>query len=120
ALSAERSARAAREAAERLWLAYPAQARANRFDGVLGRKAKSLQAIATAAQIRPSLELRSEAIATLAVFDLKETEVLRPLTPGLKMVDFSSDLEEYSVLDGDKLRFFNTRTGSEVRRTVLP
>src|SRR5262245_47779303 len=67
ALRAARQTELAREANERgrqeLWKSYLAQAHAGRLSRVVGSKASGLEAIAAAAAIRPSLELRNEAIA---------------------------------------------------------
>jgi WD40 repeat protein len=69
---ASRVAIAAREeATEKLWASYLAQARAQRWSGKPGRRFDSLQAIASAAAIRPSLELRNEAIADMALADIR-------------------------------------------------
>jgi serine/threonine protein kinase/WD40 repeat protein len=65
-------AQAARQQAEGdLWKALLAEARALRLGGELGRKTRGLEAIAQAARIRTSRELVNEAIAHLALFDLK-------------------------------------------------
>jgi WD40 repeat protein len=66
----ERARNAEHQANEKLWAAHLAQAQAERLSGVAGRRAKSLQAISAAARLRPSLELRNEAIAALALLDL--------------------------------------------------
>jgi WD40 repeat protein len=66
----EKSAKIA--ATEKLWDSYLAQARSQRYSGRPGRRFDSLRAIASAAAIRPSLELRNEAIACLAVTDIRQ------------------------------------------------
>ncbi len=63
-------ARAA-EATDRLWHAYLAEARATRWSGRPGQRFDSLKAVAAAAAIRPSSELRDEAIACMALSDLR-------------------------------------------------
>jgi len=63
-------ARAA-EATDRLWHAYLAEARATRWSGRPGRRFDSLKAVAAAAAIHPSSELRDEAIACMALSDLR-------------------------------------------------
>lgn len=66
-----RAAEAAKSGETRkLWDSYLAQARAQRWSGGSGRRFDSLKAIASAVAIRPSLELRNEAIASLALDDL--------------------------------------------------
>jgi predicted Ser/Thr protein kinase len=57
-------------AVEALWAALNAQARANRFSGQPGQRVDTLEAIRRAAEIRPSVQLRSEAIAALGVPDV--------------------------------------------------
>jgi signal transduction histidine kinase len=64
----EEAARAERE----LWNASLAQARAERFSGQMGHRSRALDALAIAAKVRPSLELRNEAIAALASLDIEE------------------------------------------------
>lgn len=59
------------EAVEELYSSYLAQARANRWSGRAGRRFDSLEALTKAAAIRPSLELRNEAIACLALPDVR-------------------------------------------------
>src|SRR5262249_55437576 len=57
----------AREAREELWKASLQQARAERRSGQIGQRLAGLAALARAAAIRPSVELRTEAIACLAL-----------------------------------------------------
>jgi eukaryotic-like serine/threonine-protein kinase len=72
ARNAEQAEREAKEEAlERLRGSYLAQARAGRFSRQPGQQFDSLEALAKAARIRPSLELRNEAVACMAVPDLK-------------------------------------------------
>jgi eukaryotic-like serine/threonine-protein kinase len=70
----ERARRAAvsaeHTAVSRLWDSYLAQARARRWSGLSGRRVESLRAITNAVAIHPSVELRNEAIAALALPDL--------------------------------------------------
>lgn len=74
-----REAEAARAVAERaqrglkqeLYASLLAEARANRWSGRAGRRFDSLEAVRQAAAIRPSLELRNEAIACLALPDIR-------------------------------------------------
>ena len=74
-----RAAEAARAVAERaqqglrqeLYKSRLAEARANRWSGRAGRRFDSLEAIRQAAAIRPTPELRNEAIACLALPDIR-------------------------------------------------
>ncbi len=59
------------EANRRLWQSYLAQARAARSTRKVGRRFDSLAAIRQAAMMRPSLELRNEAIAAMALSDIR-------------------------------------------------
>jgi WD40 repeat protein len=66
--TARQRADAARQnATRRLWSSYLAQARAGRWSRRPGQRYASLAAIARAARIRPTLELRNEAIASMAL-----------------------------------------------------
>ena len=59
------------QATRKLWDSYLAQARANRWSGRAGRRFESLDVLKKAAEIRPALELRNEAIGCLALPDLR-------------------------------------------------
>ena len=95
---AEKEARLAQvQLTGQLWESYLAQARANRLSGRLGRRFDSLTALAKAAAIRPSPELRDEAIAALALSDVRLirratnffAEQIRPV--------FDARLERYAI-----------------------
>jgi signal transduction histidine kinase len=94
----ERVEQAEQTAHERLWQSYLAQARAERLSIRAGRRTDALTAISNAAAIRPSLALRNEALASLALADL-EPEVIRPLgrTGYSGGYSFDPALEHYSV-----------------------
>jgi WD40 repeat protein/tRNA A-37 threonylcarbamoyl transferase component Bud32 len=100
-----RAQEAEKEKTERLWGSYLDQARAGRWSGQPGRRFKSLEALASASSIRPSLELRNEAVACLGLADarlLRSWDVSRPpdgfftATPDLKHY-------AYSLRNGDVL-----------------
>ncbi len=61
------------EAQEGLWASHLAQARAGRFSRQPGQRFDSLEALTKAARHRPSLELRNEAIACMALADIRTT-----------------------------------------------
>jgi serine/threonine protein kinase/WD40 repeat protein/tetratricopeptide (TPR) repeat protein len=88
---------AKQEATDKLWGSYLAQARASRWSGQAGRRFTSLAALGRAAAIRPSLDVRNEAIACMALADLRR--MIRPLPPsvpsGLALA-FDSTLEHYA------------------------
>jgi len=71
AFAAVRLARSEQRITEQLWESYLQQARAGRLGGRPGRRFDSLTAIKKAAVLRPSIELRNEAIASLALLDLR-------------------------------------------------
>jgi serine/threonine protein kinase/WD40 repeat protein len=56
---------------ERLWESSLAQARASRQGSTPGRRALALEAVRKAAEIRPALALRNEAVAALALDDVE-------------------------------------------------
>jgi serine/threonine protein kinase/WD40 repeat protein len=89
----------ARSLRERLHESELARAQAQRTSGRPGRRFESLESIGRAARIRPSDGLRDEAIAALALADLREVLVRSgvPL-PGATRV-FDPDLERYAVPD---------------------
>jgi serine/threonine protein kinase/WD40 repeat protein len=62
---------AKKDATEKLWGSYAAEARARRLSRESGMSFESLAAIQKAAAIRPSLKLRNEAIAALAQADIR-------------------------------------------------
>ncbi len=62
---------AERDTRERLWESRLAQARAGRASRLPGQRFRSLEALAEAARIRPSRELRNEAVACLALADVR-------------------------------------------------
>jgi eukaryotic-like serine/threonine-protein kinase len=95
-LNAERN-----RALAHLWSAYLAQAHAGRSGHQGGRRFKSLEVLAEAAKIRVTSELRNEAIACLALADLRP---VRPLATTAHEDDgFAVDpaLERYALGDGD-------------------
>ena len=95
-LRAERNARTARE---QLWHSLLGQAQAGRLSGQFGRKRAGLEAITAAAAIRPTAELRDEAIAHLALFDLQPDPRPRPLTNGLSLPTFDDEVTKYAAVD---------------------
>lgn len=82
------------EAAEHL-----AQARAFRWSGKVGQRFLSLQELAAAARHRPSLELRNEAIACLALTDLRLAKSWDGFPPGTQVMAFDSELKQYARSD---------------------
>ncbi len=95
------ASRRAQDATERLWQAYLAQARAGRRSGRDGQRFDSLKAIASAGAIRPSPELRDEAIACMALADLRLARRWTWLHPGDPHVQFDAALEHCAGDDGE-------------------
>jgi WD40 repeat protein len=67
----ERAEEAERDKTEKLWQTYLEQARAVRFSGRIGQRFDGLKALAAAAKIRPDPRLRDEAIACMALPDIR-------------------------------------------------
>ncbi len=97
----DRAIRAESDATDKLWDSYLAQARAERWSGRAGRRFDSLDAIAKAAAIKPSEELRHEAIASLALPDMRVARrwKLNPAPPGAVTISFDDRLERYATYD---------------------
>jgi WD40 repeat protein/Tfp pilus assembly protein PilF len=75
ALEQSRLARKAeQEGLERLWGSYLTQARAGRAGVQSGQRYNGLEVLSRAARIRPALALRNEAIACMALDDLREVD----------------------------------------------
>ena len=90
------------DATEKLWTSYLAEARARRASGRAGQRFDSLDAVRKAAAIRPNLAVRNEAIACLAVSDLrvsKQTTLKGHPPDDLACFDFT--LEKYAVGEKD-------------------
>ncbi len=91
-----RAEKAEAEETERVWATSLAQARAENLSTKMGHRAAALEAVRTAAKIRPSLELRNEAIAALALVDLVP-EVQWPLQPNAYGFECDPDFKYYVV-----------------------
>lgn len=91
-----RAERAEAQAQERSWQAFLAQARAERLSPEAGHRSRALHAISNAAAIRPSVELRDEAIASFTLRDLEKV-VSWPLRPGALGFYFDPQMEHYIV-----------------------
>ena len=100
-VSAARLKQADRVRTEEMYRSYLDQIHAKRQNGVAGHRQEGLDLIAKAVAIRPSLELRNEAIATLATMDVRPGR-----TWNLPNVDswipyyFDGKFERYAVPDG--------------------
>jgi WD40 repeat protein/tRNA A-37 threonylcarbamoyl transferase component Bud32 len=97
----DRAENAEQDAVEKLWGSYLAQARAGRWSGRAGQRFESLDALANAAAIRPSPELRDEAVACMALADLRVSKRIRldrPVGSGMGVV-FDPAAEHYVLHD---------------------
>lgn len=93
-----RAATAEHEMRETLSSARLSEARARRASGQPGRRFQSLAAISNAAIVRPSLELRNEAIAALALVDAQPVKTW-DRTAEREHLWFSPRLDRYAGLN---------------------
>ncbi|HKS36029.1 MAG TPA: serine/threonine-protein kinase, partial [Verrucomicrobiae bacterium] len=98
-LAAVRIKRAESRATEKLRDSYLSEARATRAGTRDGRRFHALEVIAKAAAIRPSLELRNEAIAALALTDLKLAWRKDGLIAGEQFVCLDHELRRFALAD---------------------
>jgi WD40 repeat protein len=115
-IEARRARKAERTANDHLIKAYLAQARAGRISGVSGQRVESLKAIAAAAKLQPSMELRNEAVAALALVDLEDWYWReRPVNH----VAFDPALERYAVGNGQgEIAVYRVGDDAELMRFV--
>ncbi len=107
----------AKEATDRLWDSYLAQAHAGRWSGRAGRRFESLEALRKAAAIRPSLELRNEAIACMALVDLRVARELLDLRNGQPGAAFDMGYLRYARPDAKgAIRVRRVADGAELMR----
>lgn len=78
-----------------------AQARAGRYSGRPGRRFASLQAIARAVTIAPSVDLRNEAIACLALADINPLPAWAGFERGGHELGFDRRFERYAQIERD-------------------
>lgn len=102
---------AERETVQKLWQSYLSQARANRWSGRAGRRFESLSVLAKAAEIRPSLELRNEAIACMALADLRVAHAWKGRPPGTALASVDQRFE--LLARGDKQGGISVRRVSD-------
>src|SRR5262249_47141011 len=80
---------------ESMWQAKLAEARAIRFQDQAGRRFGALQSLAEAARIRPAKELRDEAIAALALLDVRSARELPVDSGDGGCLDFDDEYKLY-------------------------
>jgi eukaryotic-like serine/threonine-protein kinase len=97
----QRAQQAERDQSRLLYESLLAQARAGRFSGRPGRRFDSLAAIARAAAINPSAELRDEAIACLALADVHPLPEWNGSAVGGSEMGFDDRFERYAQIETD-------------------
>jgi serine/threonine protein kinase/WD40 repeat protein/Tfp pilus assembly protein PilF len=116
----ERAHAAEIDGREKLFTSYVAQARASRFSRRPGQRFAALRALAEAAKIRRTPELRDEAIACLALPDLDEIHRSPEAFRGIRLA-FDPNLEHYAALDWDGVvSVRRVADDREVRRLPSP
>jgi len=91
------------DATEKLWASYLAEARARRTSGREGQRFASLEAVRKAATIHADLNLRNEAIACLAISDVRVSKqaVFKGNSQNVllwnDLVGYDFNLEKYAV-----------------------
>ena len=98
----QRTLKALGEARENLRDAHLKGARANRFSGRPGRRFDSLDALAKAAAIRPSADLRDEIIASLTLPDVRLTKTIPRGFEQQRSAIFDEALDRYATDTEDK------------------
>src|SRR5262249_3622354 len=88
-----------RELRDKLVDSHLARARAGRWSRRPGQRYGGLEALAEAATIRPSPELRDEAIACMALVDLRLARRWKADKPGVPPSAFAARLRRYVHLD---------------------
>ncbi len=111
----ERASRAETLGREKLFAAHLAEARASRYSRRPGQRFASLHALAEAAKVRVTPELRDEAIASLALTDLDELYRSPHLFDGALQA-FAPNLERYARLDRDGVLTLRRVEGDAVIR----
>jgi eukaryotic-like serine/threonine-protein kinase len=91
--------RAESRATEKLHESYLSEAKVTRSGTRAGRRFHALDVVSKAAAIRPSLELRNEAIAALALTDLKMVWQKNGLVPADQFVCLDRELRRYALAD---------------------
>jgi signal transduction histidine kinase len=115
-----RAEKAEAEETEKVWNASLAQARAENLSVKMGHRAAALEAVRTAAAIRPSLELRNEAISALALVDLVP-EVQWPLKANAYGFECDPEFKYYVVrYEQTVLSMYRFQDNSHVRDFPMP
>jgi WD40 repeat protein len=89
-----------RDAREQLFLALWNQARAGRFSRRMGQRLDTLAALAETARLQPDERLRDEAIAALALPDVRRVPGWRSTPPGTTTLAYGGQYRIYARTDG--------------------
>ncbi|MGV3756458.1 MAG: protein kinase domain-containing protein [Verrucomicrobiota bacterium] len=100
--NATRTEAALEQARASLWQAHFDRARAQRQTRLIGQRVKTLEAIRAAVAIRPSAELRDEAIAAFALPDFEPENNWRALPSGTVRAAMDPTLRHYAQIAGNK------------------
>lgn len=105
-----------------LYQAHLAEANAVRQSGRVGQRTQALAAIAAAAKINPTPELRNEAIAAMALPDLELLGTLDaiPEQNAVHAYDFVSDLLLTARRDSREILRYHIQTGETLEPIRLP
>jgi eukaryotic-like serine/threonine-protein kinase len=98
--NASRTETALEQAKSALWQAQFDRARAQRQTRLMGQRVKTLEAIRAAVAIRPTAELRNEAIAALALPDLEPEDNWRAVPADTLVAASDPQLRHYALLTG--------------------
>ncbi len=113
-----------RDAKDKLWDSLYEQARARRFSRQMGQRLDSLDALEKATRIRPDERLRDEAIAAMALPDIRRGPSLHPVPAGTSSFAFDAQYQTYAqvndqgivsihrVPDNKEVRIFKTKAKS--------
>jgi serine/threonine protein kinase/WD40 repeat protein len=88
-----------RNATDKLWLSLYERARAGRYSRQMGQRLDTLAALADAARIRPDALLRDEAIAAMALPDVRRGPRWHGFPPGTATLVFGPHYRVYARLD---------------------
>jgi serine/threonine protein kinase/WD40 repeat protein len=106
-----------RDAKEQLFQALLNRARAGRFSRQMGQRLDSLAAVAEAARIRADERLRDEAIAALALPDVRRVPGWRSTPPGNATVAYGGRYRLYARVDPqDSISIRTVPDDREIRR----
>jgi serine/threonine protein kinase/WD40 repeat protein len=105
-----------RDAKEQLFLALFNQARAGRFSRHMGQRLDSLAALAKAARLRPDERLRDEAIAALALPDVRRVPGWRSALQSTATMAYGGYYRLYARADAQGISVRSIPDDQEIRR----